>query len=72
MRRVRSGGGRHKHPPHNRSARDELEGKGARRGFQRRLGRRLETVAKGAGGGYCRLQMALGLAVAVRERAAGP
>ena len=33
---------------------------------RRRLGRRLEEVAKAVGGGYCRLQMRLGLALGVR------
>ena len=50
-----------------RWGRDALEGKGPQRGPQRRLDRRLEEVAKAVGGGYCRLQMALG----VRERLAG-
>ena len=39
-----------------------LEGKGP----QRRLGRRLEEVAKAVGGGHCRLQMPLKLALGVR------
>ena len=43
-------------PPPSREA---LEGKGPPRRFQRRLGRRLEEVAKAVGGGYCRLQMPL-------------
>ena len=38
---------------------------------QKRLGRRLEGVAKAVGGGYCRLQMPLKLAFAVRETVAG-
>ena len=38
---------------------------------QRRLGRRLEEFAKAVGGGYCRLQMPLSLALAVRETVAG-
>ena len=38
---------------------------------QRRLGRRLEEVAKAVGGGYCRLQMPLKPALADRETAAG-
>ena len=37
--------------------RDASEGKGPHRRPQRRLGRRLEEVAKAVGGGYCRLQM---------------
>ena len=48
-----------------------LEGKGPRRRPQRRLGRRLEEVAKAVGGGYCRLQMPLRLALAVRGTVAG-
>ena len=36
-----------------------------------RLGRRLEEVAKAVGGGYCRLQMPLTLALGVRETVAG-
>ena len=46
---------------------DVLEGKGPRR----RLYRWLEEVAKAVGGGYCRLHMPLGLALAVRETVAG-
>ena len=38
---------------------------------QRRLGRRLEEVAKAVGGGYCRLQMPFTQALAVRETVAG-
>ena len=38
---------------------------------QRRLDRRLEEVAKAVGGGYCRLQMPLRLAPAVRGTGAG-
>ena len=41
------------------AGRDALEGKGSQRRPQRRLGRRLEEVAKAVGGGYCRLQMPL-------------
>ena len=41
-------------------------------GSWRRLDRRLEVVAEAVGGGYCRLQMSLKLAPAVRETAAGP
>ena len=44
------------------AGRDAFEGKGP----QRRLGRRLEEVAEAVGGGYCRLQMPLRLAGAVR------
>ena len=52
--------------------RDALEGKGPQRRFQKRLERRLEEVAKAATGGYCRFQMPLKLALAVREAVAGP
>ena len=47
--------------------RDALE----RKGPQKRLGRRLEEVAKAVGGGYCRLQMPFKLALAVRETVPG-
>ena len=46
------------------SPRDALEGKGPQRGAQRRLGRRLEEAAKAVGGGCCRCQMPLKLALA--------
>ena len=36
-----------------------------------RLDRRLKEVAKGVGGGYCRLQMPVKLALAVRGTMAG-
>ena len=51
-------------------ARDALEGKGRP---QKRLDRRLEevTVAKAVGGGYCRLQLQLKLALGVRGAVAG-
>ena len=52
-------------------ARVALEGKGPQRGPQRRLGRRLEEVAKAVGGGYCQLQMPLKPALGVRETVAG-
>ena len=55
---LRAGGGG--------AARDALE----RKGPQRRLVRRLEG-AKAVGGGYCRLQMPLKLALAGRETVAG-
>ena len=42
-----------------------LEGKVPQRRPQKRLDRRLEEVAKAVGGGYCRLQMPLKLALAV-------
>ena len=51
--------------------RDALEGKGPQRRPQKRLDRRLEGVAKAVGGGYCRLQMPLKLALGVGETAAG-
>ena len=53
------------------SARDALEGKAPQRRPRRRLGRRLEEVAKAVGGGYCRLQMPVKLALVVRETVAG-
>ena len=45
--------------------------KGALDVAQRRLGRRLGEVAEAVGGGYCRLQMPLSLALAVRGTVAG-
>ena len=45
--------------------------KGPQRWPQQRLDRRLEEVAKAVGGRYCRLQMPLKLALAVRETVAG-
>ena len=51
--------------------RDALEGEGPHRRPQKRLDRRLQEVAKAVGGGYCRLQMLLRLALAVRETVAG-
>ena len=50
---------------------DALEEKGTQRRPRRPLDRRLEEVAKAVGGGYCRLQMPLSLALAVRGTAAG-
>ena len=41
------------------------------KGPQRRPQKRLEAVAKAVGGGYCRLQMPLRLALAVRGTVAG-
>ena len=46
--------------------RDALEGKAPQRRPQQRLGRRLDEVAEAVGGGYCRLQMPLRLALGVR------
>ena len=51
--------------------RDALEGKGPQRRPQKQLHRRLEEVAKAVGGGYCRLQMPLRLALAIRGIVAG-
>ena len=51
--------------------RDAFEGKGPQRGPQRLSDSRLEEVAKAVGGGYCRLQMPLKLALAVKETVAG-
>ena len=50
---------------------DASEGKAPPRGAQKRLDRRLEAVAKAVGGGYCRLQMPLKLALGIRGAAAG-
>ena len=47
------------------------EGKGPQTRPQRWLDRRLEEVAKAVGGGYCRLQMPLTLALGVRETVDG-
>ena len=51
--------------------RDALEGKGPQRRSNKRLGKRLEEVAKAVGGGCCRLQMPLRLALAVKGTVAG-
>ena len=48
-----------------------LEGEGPQRRSQQRFGRQLEAVAKAVGGGCCRLQMPLSLALAVRKTALG-
>ena len=53
------------------AGRDAFEGKGPQRGSQRQLHWRLEEIAEAVGGGYCRLQMPLSLALAVRETVAG-
>ena len=55
-------------PPHPKAA---LEVKGPQRRPRKRLDRRLEEVAKAVGGGSCRLQMPLKLALASRETVAG-
>ena len=46
-------------------------GKGPQRRPQERISRRLAEVAKAVGGGYCRLQMPLRLALGVRGTVAG-
>ena len=48
-----------------------MEGKGPQRSPRKRLGRRLEEVAQAVGGGYCRLQMPLRLALGVTGTVAG-
>ena len=50
-----------RHPPPPPT--DALEGNAPQRRPQRRLGRRLEEVAKAVGSGYCRLQMPLTLGI---------
>ena len=67
----RKGGSRSTTHPGYPPPRDALEGKRSQRRPQERLGRRLEEVAKAVGGGYCRLQMPLRLALGVRETVAG-
>ena len=52
------------------AGRGALEGKGPWRRPQKPLDKRLEEVAKAVGGGYCRLQMPLSLALSVRETVA--
>ena len=54
-------------PPGSAMARGALEGKGPQRRPQQPLDRRSEEVAKAVGGGYCRLQMPLKLALAVGD-----
>ena len=51
--------------------RDALEGKVPQRRPQQRLDGRLEEVVKAVGGGYCRLQIPLKLALAVSGTSAG-
>ena len=48
-------------------SRGALEGKGSQRRPQNGSGRRSEEVAEAVGGGYCRLQLPLKVALAVRE-----
>ena len=56
---------------YSRDGLNPKEGKGPQRRPQQRLDRRLEEVAKAVGGGYCRLQMPLRLALGVRGTVAG-
>ena len=58
-------------PPPTHTHTDAFEGKGPPRRPQKRLDRRLEGVAKAVGGGYCRLQTPLRLALGIGETAAG-
>ena len=58
-------------PCHAEPGRDALEGKGPQTRPQRRVGRRLEGVAKAVGGGYSRLQMPFKPAPGIRGTAAG-
>ena len=51
--------------------RDAVQGKGPQRRLQQRLDKRLERVAEAVGGGHCRLQMPLRLALGVRGTVAG-
>ena len=57
--------------PRRGAGTDAVAGQGPRRRPQKRLGRRLEEVAKAVGGGYCRLQMLLKPALGVRGTGAG-
>ena len=66
-----AGGELHQRGARGCGGRDALEGKGPQRRPQKRSRRRLEEVAEAVGGGYCRLQMPLRLAFAVRGTAAG-
>ena len=59
------------HKPPLPPRRDALERKGPQRRPQRRVDRRSEEVAEAVGCGYCRLQMPLKLALAVRGTVAG-
>ena len=56
---------------HGGPVRDASEGKGPQGRPRQRLDRRLEEVAQAVWGGYCRLQMLLRLALAVRGTVAG-
>ena len=55
----------------HRLLRDALDGKGPHWRPKKRLGRRFEEVTKAVGGGYCRLQLPLKLALGVRGTMAG-
>ena len=57
--------------PRGVRGRDALEGEGPQKQPQKRSDRRLEEVANAVGGGYCRLQMSLKPALAVKETVAG-
>ena len=61
----------HRTPPPPPPPTDASEGKGPERRPQKRLGRRLEEVAKAVGGGYCRLQIPLKPALGVKGTVAG-
>ena len=54
-----------------RVGRDASEGEGPQRWPQKPLDKRLEEITEAGGGGYCRLQMPLKPALAVRETVAG-
>ena len=64
----RSSGIMHRTPP---PPRDALDGEAPQKRPQRWLDRRLEEVAKAVEGGYCRLQIQLNPALAVKEPVAG-
>ena len=66
-REIWLGGGPLTPPP----PRDASEGKGPQRRPQKQLYQQLEAVAKAVGGGYCRLEMPLKLALAVSWTVAG-
>ena len=71
MGQCKKGGGWRRGGWGGSGGRDALEEKGPQRRPKERLDRRLEEVAKAVGGGYCRLQMPLRLALAVMETVAG-
>ena len=73
--RPRASSATHHRPCHVHTvvlARDASEGKAPQGRPKERLNQRLEEVAKAVGGGYCRLQMPLRLALSVRGTVAGP